>query len=152
MTQFAGLIACVSVLALGASCSSADSDAQPEGDPIPSSTATAVAGGPRLLVSTIMPGADPIGRDANVTGKLSLNEKDCYQLGDSILVAPYGSNIVDGGKAVELTGYGRFELGDRIKGGGGYMPAALPEVDPAWRDCIVNKKRDYFVFPNDLPR
>lgn len=121
-------------------------------EPIPASSVTAIPGGPRLLVSTVVPEPDPIGRDAMVTGKLSLNAKDCFQLGDSILVAPYGSNIVDGGKSVEMTGYGRFELGDQVKGGGWYMPAARPEVDPAWRGCIVDKKRDHFVFPNDLPR
>lgn len=137
------------VLMLLGACSEGDQSSDAPG-PIAPSSVTAIPGGSTLIARTTPP-ENGIGRAANVSGVLDLNKAKCFTISGRILVAPYGSSIVDDGAAVDLEGYGRFEVGETVHAGGGTMPAARPEVDPAWRDCIVNKKRDLFVIINSTP-
>jgi len=86
---------------------------------------------PTLLVAPKADGGDL----PETTGILGINAVNCVTLGDSLLVAPFGSKI--DGPVVSLAGYGSFELDESVSVGGGKNEnMAVSELDPAYAGCV----------------
>lgn len=135
------LLLCSAALLSG--CSQDDQADTPE--PEASESVTQIPGGPRLLTLDDPPGPNDILRDRNISGTLAVNESNCYTLGHRILVAPYGSTILDDGSAITMPGIGTFAVGDHIETGG----SGAPKVKKDWLTCRVgNRLEDAFVIPN----
>jgi hypothetical protein len=74
------------------------------------------------------------GDSALVPGVLGFNYANCVTLGDSLLVAPAGSQI--DGDVVSLAGYGSYAIGDEIEVGGGLTEAyPIADLDPLYAVC-----------------
>lgn len=74
---------------------------------------------------------------ALVGGVLRVDKAGCFALDEFALIAPAGSTVVDDGAAVELTGMGRFAIGDKVRGGGGYIEdLERKRVPVALRPCL----------------
>ena len=86
---------------------------------------------------------------AGVGGRLRVNAAGCFSLGEHILVAPPDSDVIDEGQAIEVTGVGRFSVGDLVEGGGGYAAVervTVPEVRQAATECRAEDSADGVVF------
>ncbi|WP_143016235.1 hypothetical protein [Nocardioides szechwanensis] len=74
---------------------------------------------------------------ALVSGELTLNEANCFQVGDAILVAEYGSTALPDGSGVDMPGFGEVKVGSRVQGTGGELPSSGPGVpENDWQRCV----------------
>jgi len=93
------------------------------------------ADGPILLTQPTPQGG---GMDAIVQGVLGINAQGCVVIDDKfVVIAPYGSKDVGDGRTFELTGMGRFRVGETVRGAGGYLEKAEPGEVPSFvRKCF----------------
>jgi hypothetical protein len=84
---------------------------------------------PTLLTSPKAEGGD----GALVSGVLGFNYANCVLLGESLLVAPFGSKIE--GEVVSLAGYGSYAIGDEVSVGGGISEARIADLAPEYAVC-----------------
>ncbi|MFF2274603.1 hypothetical protein [Agromyces sp. NPDC058126] len=110
------------------------------GVPGASSTSVQRAGGSIMVAASTEP-EDVM--EALVVGELTRTPMGCLALESGsdthILQFPFGTTLADDGRSVEVPGLGAVELGDSIKGGGGYIK--LPDVP---RECRTDD--DYAVW------
>lgn len=108
------------------------------GDGVPSaatSSPTPAASRTPVLLTEPNPGGPRFA--ALVGGTLRIDKAGCFALDEFAVIAPAGSTVVDDGAAVELTGMGRFAIGDNIRGGGGYIEdLERKRVPDALRPCL----------------
>lgn len=102
----------------------------------------------KSAVPTLLTSSDAArGTDsARVIGVLRINSAGCFALDDWILVAPPGSSVVEGGQAADLAGYGRTQVGDRVKGAGGFLEPRRKDVEPERLRCVPAGGDAMFVF------
>src|SRR5690349_9632071 len=77
-----------------------------------------LASGPSAPVLLTAPAGDG-SFTAVVEGVLGLSQLGCITLDGRLLLAPYGSRVVDNSGSLDLASYGRFKIGDRVVGGSG---------------------------------
>jgi hypothetical protein len=95
--------------------------------PVPGPTGPA---GPRLLVAQQKTDST---QDAAISGLLGVDAKGCVTVGDLTLVAPAGSQLIDG-RTIRLAEIGDYALGDDLPVvSGGLRPA--DSVEPYLQGC-----------------
>lgn len=57
---------------------------------------------------------DDAALDSLVSGTLRVNENDCVVLDDSLVSAPMGSAVLNGGRGVVFAGIGEYRFGDQL--------------------------------------
>lgn len=119
MGRLLSAVAVAGLMLALAGCDDGGGDEGTAGVPAASVTMTPHPSGRPVLVA--LPSPQQGGRLAIVGGVLGISPQGCVVLHDKyVVIAPYGSAVVEDGKTFELTGMGRFKVGDRVQGAGGY--------------------------------
>ncbi len=125
----------ITLLALGGCGFDPGGPATPESTPSMASTpaSTGASDVPYLYVSDRPSEAN---MEALITGELVV-QNHCYALrqgtgreADWLLLVPYGSQVVDDGRAVDIYGVGRYEVGETIHAVGGGEEDLTPDQIP----------------------
>ena len=126
------VIAIVAAALSLAACSGSSGLSTPAADPtpitLPGQSADASPADGQGLILLISPVGGGAAMEANVAGVLGVSPEGCLTVGDTVLVAPPGSRVIEGG--VHLEGIGDLALGQRVAASGGSveigrMPVAL---------------------------
>lgn len=98
------------------------------------------------LPTLLMPAEKPdesFGFDALVGGELGINEQNCFTVGGNVLLAPWGSEVWADGAGVTIPGLGRIAIGEKVRGGGGYLDFGRGglELPDTIRPCVGDAKQ-----------
>lgn len=82
---------------------------------------------------------------AEVTGTLGLNERDCFTVGDAILITDSSVRISRDGPGLGFPNGVFIELGDTLVGEGGYISQELAEAQPKpeYDKCLPDGDEPY---------
>lgn len=110
-----------------------------------SSTPSTQPAGRTILVTQPEPQSG--GMDAIVQGVLGINSQGCVVIDDTfVMIAPYGSTVIDDGRTFELTGMGRFRVGEQVRGAGGYLENTEPDQVPDFlKHCFPQRGTANYV-------
>ena len=91
----------------------------------------------RVLLTRPSPIAGAVPASAAGQDVLGVAENGCVTVGAMFLVAPFGSELHDGGRTVRLEGIGSFRIGERLPVMGGVVtdPLRGATLPAAYKQC-----------------